>query len=144
MEASCARATCSRYGGEEFVVLASDTDLLGADHLAEKLRMTIAEQSLILGDSMRPTRITVSIGVATFRGNRQRFFSAADQALYRAKASGKNCVMVDDEKALQKPSTPDERFAEGGRVPCWRRHIGGSAAASARAGTISRQLAALG
>ena len=29
------------------------------------------------------------------------FFSAADQALYRAKASGKNCVMVDDEQALR-------------------------------------------
>ena len=80
----------ARYGGEEFVVLASDTDLVGAYRLAEKLRTTIAEQSLILGDSMRPTRITVSIGVAEFRGNRHKFFSAADQALYRAKASGKN------------------------------------------------------
>jgi diguanylate cyclase (GGDEF)-like protein len=98
----------ARYGGEEFVVLASDTELLGAYHLAEKLRMTIAEQSLILGDSMRPTRITVSIGVATFRGNRQRFFSAADQALYRAKASGKNCVMVDDEKALHEALDPPD------------------------------------
>ncbi len=92
----------ARYGGEEFVVLASDTDLVGAYRLAEKLRTTIAEQSLILGDSMRPTRITVSIGVAEFRGNRHKFFSAADQALYRAKASGKNCVMVDDEAALQR------------------------------------------
>jgi diguanylate cyclase (GGDEF)-like protein len=91
----------ARYGGEEFVVLASDTDLVGAYRLAEKLRTTIAEQSLILGDSMRPTRITVSIGVAEFRGNRHKFFSAADQALYRAKASGKNCVMVDDDAALR-------------------------------------------
>jgi len=91
----------ARYGGEEFVVLASDTDMVGAYRLAEKLCTTIAEQSLILGDSMRPTRITVSIGVAEFRGNRHKFFSAADQALYRAKASGKNCVMVDDETALR-------------------------------------------
>ena len=59
---------------------------------------------------MRPTRVTVSIGVAEFRGNRQQFFSAADQALYRAKASGKNCVMVDDEQALQSaPRAPDRR-----------------------------------
>jgi len=91
----------ARYGGEEFVVLASDTDQAGAYRLAEKLRTTVAEQSLILGDSMRPTRITVSIGVAEYRGNRHKFFSAADQALYRAKASGKNCVMVDDEAALR-------------------------------------------
>jgi diguanylate cyclase (GGDEF)-like protein len=91
----------ARYGGEEFVVLAPNTNLVGAYRLAEKLRTTVAEQSQILGDSMRPTRVTVSIGVAEFRGNRHRFFSAADQALYRAKASGKNCVMVDDEQALR-------------------------------------------
>jgi diguanylate cyclase (GGDEF)-like protein len=91
----------ARYGGEEFVVLAPNTNRLGAYRLAEKLRTTVAEQSQILGDSMRPTRVTVSIGVAEFRGNRHKFFSAADQALYRAKASGKNCVMVDDEQALE-------------------------------------------
>jgi diguanylate cyclase (GGDEF)-like protein len=91
----------ARYGGEEFVVLAPNTNLVGAYRLAEKVRTTVAEQSQILGDSMRPTRVTVSIGVAEFRGNRHRFFSAADQALYRAKASGKNCVMVDDEQALR-------------------------------------------
>jgi diguanylate cyclase (GGDEF)-like protein len=91
----------ARYGGEEFVVLAPNTNLIGAYRLAEKLRTTVAEQSQILGDSMRPTRVTISIGVAEFRGNRHRFFSAADQALYRAKASGKNCVMVDDEQALR-------------------------------------------
>jgi diguanylate cyclase (GGDEF)-like protein len=98
----------ARYGGEEFVVLAPNTNLVGAYRLAEKLRNTVAEQSLILGDSMRPTRVTVSIGVAEFSGNRNRFFSAADQALYRAKASGKNCVMVDDELALRSALDPPE------------------------------------
>jgi diguanylate cyclase (GGDEF)-like protein len=94
----------ARYGGEEFVVLAPNTNLQGAYQLAEKLRMAVAEQSLILGDSMRPTRVTVSIGVAEFRGNRHRFFSAADRALYRAKAGGKNCVMMDDDP----PAPPQE------------------------------------
>jgi diguanylate cyclase (GGDEF)-like protein len=96
----------ARYGGEEFAVLASNTNLVGAYRLAEKLRTTVAEQSQILGDSMRPTRVTISIGVAEFRGNRHKFFSAADQALYRAKASGKNCVMVDDEQALHSALQP--------------------------------------
>ena len=96
----------ARYGGEEFVVLTPNTNRLGAYRLAEKLRTTVAEQSQILGDSMRPTRVTVSIGVAEFRGNRHKFFSAADQALYRAKASGKNCVMVDDEQALEAAQPP--------------------------------------
>ena len=38
--------------------------------------------------------VTLSIGVAEFAGDRKRFFDAADRALYRAKAAGKNCVMA--------------------------------------------------
>ena len=85
-----------RYGGEEFVTLAADTDLAGATILAEKLRTVIAETSFIVDDSMRPMRVTVSIGVAQYSGNRKRFFAEADEALYRAKGAGKNCVMVAD------------------------------------------------
>jgi two-component system cell cycle response regulator len=86
----------ARYGGEEFVVLASDTDVEGAQLIAEKVRTSISESSFILDDSMRPTRVTVSIGVAQYRGNRKKFFAAADIALYRAKAEGKDCVVVDE------------------------------------------------
>jgi len=86
----------ARYGGEEFVVLTSDTDLKGAERLAEKIRVAIAESSFILDESLRPTRTTVSMGVAQYKGNRKRFFAAADRSLYRAKAAGKNCVVVDD------------------------------------------------
>ena len=86
----------ARYGGEEFVVLTADTDLDGAYKLAEKVRTSIAETSFILDDSLRPTRITVSIGVAQFHGDRKEFFQNADSALYRAKAMGKNCVVLDD------------------------------------------------
>ncbi|MGI9592431.1 MAG: GGDEF domain-containing protein, partial [Myxococcota bacterium] len=64
----------ARYGGEEFVVLTADTDLEGAYKLAEKIRTSIAETSFILDDSLRPTRITVSVGVAQFGGNRKEFF----------------------------------------------------------------------
>jgi diguanylate cyclase (GGDEF)-like protein len=90
---------CARYGGEEFVILAPDTDAQGACLLAEKVRMAIDESSFIIDESMRPQRVTVSVGVAAFKGNRKRFFQKADQALYRAKAGGKNCVIVheDDE-----------------------------------------------
>jgi diguanylate cyclase (GGDEF)-like protein len=85
-----------RYGGEEFVVLASNTDLAGASVLGEKVRTVIAENSFIVDDSLRPIRVTVSVGVAQYAGNRKRFFSEADEALYRAKGAGKNCVMVAD------------------------------------------------
>ena len=93
----------ARYGGEEFVVLAINCDLEAAEALAEKVRTAIAESSFILDDSLRPLRVTVSVGVATFRGNRKRFFQRADEALYRAKSQGKNCVVVeeDDETAWQ-------------------------------------------
>jgi diguanylate cyclase (GGDEF)-like protein len=90
----------ARYGGEEFVILASGTDLDGARALAEKVRTAIAESSFILDDSNRPQRVTVSIGAATFRGNRKRFFLEADQAQYRAKDAGKNCVVVADDDTL--------------------------------------------
>ena len=87
----------ARYGGEEFVVLTPDTDLDGASRLAEKIRTTVAESPFILDDSLRPVRVTVSIGVAQFAGNRKTFFRAADRALYRAKDHGKNCVVTDEE-----------------------------------------------
>ena len=90
----------ARYGGEEFVVLCSNTELDGAYSLAEKVRTAIAETSFILDDSLRPTRVTVSIGVAQFRGNRKGFFQAADRALYRAKAEGKNCVITEEEQEV--------------------------------------------
>jgi diguanylate cyclase (GGDEF)-like protein len=87
----------ARYGGEEFVVVTPDTDLAGAYHLAEKIRTAIAESSFVVDESLRPVRVTVSIGVAQFSGNRKGFFKAADRALYRAKDHGKNCVVMDEE-----------------------------------------------
>ncbi len=86
----------ARYGGEEFVVMCADTDRDGTYQLAEKIRLAIAESSFIVDDSMRPTSVTVSIGVAEFAGDRKEFFQTADRALYNAKAQGKNCVVRDD------------------------------------------------
>ncbi len=84
----------ARYGGEEFAVLAPGTDQKGVYQLAEKLRTAIAESSFILSDSMRLTRVTVSVGLSQFKNDRKKFFEEADRALYRAKAAGKNCVMT--------------------------------------------------
>ncbi len=84
----------ARYGGEEFVVLASNTSLEGAVLLAEKIRSAVAEASFILDDTMRLVKMTVSIGVNRYQGSRKAFFLGADEALYRAKAAGKNCVRV--------------------------------------------------
>jgi len=90
----------ARYGGEEFVILAPNTDLRGAIVIAEKIREAVAAGSYILDPSHQLTKITVSIGVAQYAGSRKRFFQAADQALYRAKAAGKNCVMAEGDVEL--------------------------------------------
>ncbi len=84
----------ARYGGEEFVILMPNTDLAGAVHLAEKIRMTVESTRLIIGDNMKPVDITISLGVALYKGNRREFFAEADRALYRAKGAGKNCVII--------------------------------------------------
>ena len=93
----------ARYGGEEFVILMPNTDLAGAVHLAEKIRMAVESTRLIIGDRMKPTDVTISLGVALYKGNRREFFAEADRALYRAKGAGKNCVIIagsDDTPAL--------------------------------------------
>lgn len=84
----------ARYGGEEFVVLATGTDLEGAMFVAEKVRTAVAETLFAAPETLEPMRVTISIGVAEFAGDRKRFFDAADRALYRAKGAGKNCVMA--------------------------------------------------
>jgi diguanylate cyclase (GGDEF)-like protein len=83
----------ARYGGEEFVLVAPGTDLAGAASLAEKLRLEVSETVFDV-DGTGSLRITVSIGVAAFHGDRAALFGEADRALYLAKSSGKDCVMV--------------------------------------------------
>ena len=83
----------SRYGGEEFALLATQTDLAGATALAEKLRTKISSAELaVVGPRGRVT-VTVSIGVALYDGATTSTFDAADRALYEAKGAGKDCVI---------------------------------------------------
>jgi len=86
----------ARYGGEEFVVLAG-TDLEGAITLAEKIRMAVMETPVLIDEAAHTAQVTVSVGVAVYRGDRKAFFRAADRALYAAKAAGKNCVVIDEQ-----------------------------------------------
>jgi diguanylate cyclase (GGDEF)-like protein len=88
----------ARYGGEEFALLASHTTLEGAVALAEKLRIAIshARFTVINPDAPIEVEVTASLGVAAFHGDEKAFFNDADRALYRAKAAGKDCVVVAD------------------------------------------------
>jgi diguanylate cyclase (GGDEF)-like protein/PAS domain S-box-containing protein len=83
----------ARWGGEEFVVLLRDCALPEALQIAEDIRASIAEVAFgPMG------RITVSIGAAEARDNEdlQSWLSRADQALYRAKHSGRNTVAAEN------------------------------------------------
>jgi diguanylate cyclase (GGDEF)-like protein/PAS domain S-box-containing protein len=80
-----------RWGGEEFVVIAPETDLENAAVLAERIRKTIAEYQFD-----KVGRITVSLGVVKFsQGDTEDIMiKRADDALYRAKEKGRNRVEV--------------------------------------------------
>jgi diguanylate cyclase (GGDEF)-like protein len=87
----------ARYGGEEFALIPGQTDLEGAVGLAEKIRVAIAQSVVAIDDCGRRSTasVTVSIGVAEYEGDSRGLFNAADRALYRAKESGKDCVVVE-------------------------------------------------
>ncbi len=84
----------ARYGGEEFALVTPHTDLTGAVTLAEKIRRSVAGAPVWLPDQKEPQKVTISIGVDIYHGDRELLFKGADRALYQAKADGKNCVVV--------------------------------------------------
>jgi diguanylate cyclase (GGDEF)-like protein len=87
----------ARYGGEEFAVLLPGVNLAGARQVAEQIRAGI--EALAIPNEAAPLkRITASFGVVALDPSTDQtpegLFEAADQALYRAKAEGKNRVSV--------------------------------------------------
>ncbi|MBA2626762.1 MAG: diguanylate cyclase [Gemmatimonadales bacterium] len=83
----------ARYGGDEFVVILTRTDVAGASRVAEALRAGIEGVGRRLG--YPAGMITVSVGIAEFdpkTGSESDLLVTADRALYRAKASGRNLV----------------------------------------------------
>jgi two-component system cell cycle response regulator len=86
----------ARYGGEEFVVVLPETDQRVAETVAERLRMVVAEQPIVIGQPPVELAITISIGLAvTENGNETSasLLHRADEALYAAKAAGRNRVV---------------------------------------------------
>ena len=81
-----------RYGGEEFILLPLNVNLAEAKRVAEKLCALIAASTF--ADNIA---VTVSIGVAKYRADEtaEAWISRADAALYLAKDSGRNCVVVE-------------------------------------------------
>jgi diguanylate cyclase (GGDEF)-like protein len=85
-----------RYGGEEFVLILPETNIEGANTVAEKIRQTVENNRVhYLKDGEEiELRVTISIGVAELKDgqDRMRLIERADNALYKAKESGRNRV----------------------------------------------------
>lgn len=78
-----------RWGGEEFLIVAPETDLEAAGQMAERLRVVIAAQTILPNEP-----VTASFGVARHKPGESlaALIQRADAALYRAKASGRDRV----------------------------------------------------
>lgn len=89
-----------RYGGEEFAVLLPKTARNGAEQVAERIRQLVAETETVIED--KQIMSTVSIGLALFPANAntlRELVVEADNSLYAAKKSGKNCVIASERVA---------------------------------------------
>jgi diguanylate cyclase (GGDEF)-like protein len=92
----CVRETdiLTRYGGEEFAIIALSTNLEGASALGEKIRQAVEAESFVTDIPSEKEQLTVSVGVATLHEDRKQLFADADAALYSAKDSGRNRVVT--------------------------------------------------
>lgn len=83
-----------RWGGEEFLILLPQTDLFGAQAVAEKLRLNIKNEVI----TQKQLNITASFGVTQMNDeidDENLFVSRCDKLLYKAKNSGKNIVIAE-------------------------------------------------
>ena len=85
----------SRWGGEEFALVLPGTDADGAVQVAERIRRTLEQRTILTPDGA-PLKITASFGVAAFprAADAGALLAAADTALYDAKRAGKNRVAI--------------------------------------------------
>lgn len=89
-------AMACRMGGEEFAVILPDCTLKSAQGIANQMREVIADTQVQYVHGTLP-KITISAGVSSFPQHGktpQTLLKQADEALYTAKANGRNCVVV--------------------------------------------------
>ncbi len=96
-------------GGEEFLIILPETDLAGAESVAEKLRYIIETNSLLYQE--KTIQITISFGVSIFDEylSVDDYIKQADTCLYRAKQNGRNQVALPELKTCTTPQIEEER-----------------------------------
>ena len=98
-----------RYGGEEFMVLLPDTSIDDAEVFVERVRREVARRPFAIGTD-EPLHMTISVGVATYPHERinspETLVRVADEALYAAKAAGRDRVVRFDQLPVEASATP--------------------------------------
>ncbi len=107
----------ARYGGEEFLMICTNTGIDDAAMAAERLRSLAQKHDIVIPDGTggsKTIRISISIGVADLRkgfDSKEKLVQAADQALFLAKNSGRNRVVVagsDNTELLGTKQNPED------------------------------------
>lgn len=95
----------ARYGGEEFAVILPATDAEGAERVADQIKAAVDELRISHKSSHVSGYITLSFGIAAVvpaaDSSFKRLIEAADQALYRAKAKGRNRIEISPEPLIK-------------------------------------------
>jgi diguanylate cyclase (GGDEF)-like protein len=98
LRSACGRAVdmAARTGGEEFAMLLPHTEMQGAVEMAQRIQQLLRHRQIPHADSPVADCLTVSIGIALSAADRpEDLVQRADQALYTAKHSGRNCYHCD-------------------------------------------------
>lgn len=102
--------TVARFGGEEFVMILPRTTIQEAYERVEFLRHKI--ENTVVKDNLISVSVTVSFGIACFPEtsvNQNELIKDADNALYKAKESGRNCVKLAKEIEIIQPTTRNRK-----------------------------------
>lgn len=95
--------TAYRYGGEEFLIILPEQDLESGTEIAERLRRTVESLQIAHEAKDPPGVITISLGTSVMEPGMKKtpetLTREADEALYEAKESGRNCVIPYSEKS---------------------------------------------